>query len=1466
MSHKKGEKNKQWSRVEAKTTVRGSPIPGVQMLELHRLGNFPLVQQQLHAAMKAKYGPVADFIKGKPRYVPTMTDVERLDAAMSQEQVEMLQEKALTRYLDRVEKAEDDYVKIFGEIESICDTNLREKLERMDEYTDAAETQDTEALWNTIKSLVCDDGNDQNPAERKFRALSKYNNERMFNNESLSTFYNRFKLRYEACKTLGVAGFQDESEAVVRQFYAKLDGARYAALYRDKVNLVNRNIDNWPVTLLGAYADVERWIPPRATDATFNRPTAFAVAENTGAKSSKYPCHICGKTGHWKANCPDAKESSDEKEKGTKEVPEFQEKKTKKKLKSKSRKVHFANYTTEEVTDKYFEYCNYSFLTNAFRNHAGSKVPKGKFVFDTGADVHVCTDATLFTPAEPPEHIEIIGVEGKVIRAPVGQLMCLGRCILLPGCPVSLISCHELEARKFTINYISGIKYEVHVSDELSLHFNKLNGGTMYVCDVAARASELGRVASSIMLSATVSQRLQTYSKREQTGISKVLDLQRSLGYPSRKEIANAIRNGVIIDCPITIDDIQRTEYVYGRSVPELKGKSVKPKNADYNIVKIDKNTDEYQLMYCDIMYINNTSFIVSVIKPMNLLLCSYCDNMRNAKNYGDLIMSHVDILRSQQFIVDKVYIDEERGMIGCKQLLSQNGIELIIAAKGDHVGTAERAIRVIKDRCRCILSELPWRIPVSWTKYIVFYTCNRINALPRLVSGTMCSPRELFRGIKLNYKKDLNLCFGDYVQAYRAPLKSNSMESRTAAAIALYPKDNHTHAWVFMDIITGYTFSSTKWNVLPIPDIVIDRINSFDETMKVERVRADELPPPLIDLRVNGNNIDEIVSDDNGKLDDMVAKRTIVSNSTTMPRLPTDEEIGDDIGETIKQTNHENATTDIASNDHVDNNEQEMGTIYIDGLRRSARVNPILECYNISFKKACQEYGVIARNAVMDEVRQMIDKGVFEIMESDTIPKGVDILNSHIFLKLKSNGILKARLVAGGNTMDRSVYGKDVRSSPTVHLENLLLQIGYAAMNNMSICSMDIEGAYLEADLPEPIYMRLSKDATESLNSLAPATYGRTIVVKLKKALYGLVVSSKLWYDKLKGVLLKLGLTVHHYDSCVFVGVYRNANIILSCYVDDLLLCYDGDNELPNKFVSELKKHFTAVKLDTSNPLVHVGLEISKIPTGYVITMTRYENDLITFVDIGEATVVCPNHADMLDEHDSVLLVAKESKYYHTVVAKLLYLAKRTRPDILTAVSILCGRVLNATEYDLQLAMKVIKYLNGTVGYGLHFDKGQPMDQLLTYCDAAYGIDTEFKSRTGIVVLYAGAPIYAKSSKQAMVTKSSTEAELVALCDGVTIALACRNFILGIGVDMRHCVIYEDNKAVLELIKTEGPFSMRTRHLSVKLFFTKQFVDDGTLKVKYCNTDDMIADVLTKPLTGVKFRTLRDMLISKSQ
>ena len=55
----------------------------------------------------------------------------------------------------------------------------------------------------------------------------------------------------------------------------------------------------------------------------------------------------------------------------------------------------------------------------------------------------------------------------------------------------------------------------------------------------------------------------------------------------------------------------------------------------------------------------------------------------------------------------------------------------------------------------------------------------------------------------------------------------------------------------------------------------------------------------------------------------------------------------------------------------------------------------------------------------------------------------------------------------------------------------------------------------------------------------------------------------------------------------------------------------------------------------------------------------------------------------------------------------------------------------------------------------------------------------------------------------------------------------------------MKQCIVYKDNKSVLELIKANRSFSRRTR------FFSKQFVDDGAWKVKYCSTESIVADVL---------------------
>ena len=59
-------------------------------------------------------------------------------------------------------------------------------------------------------------------------------------------------------------------------------------------------------------------------------------------------------------------------------------------------------------------------------------------------------------------------------------------------------------------------------------------------------------------------------------------------------------------------------------------------------------------------------------------------------------------------------------------------------------------------------------------------------------------------------------------------------------------------------------------------------------------------------------------------------------------------------------------------------------------------------------------------------------------------------------------------------------------------------------------------------------------------------------------------------------------------------------------------------------------------------------------------------------------------------------------------------------------------------------------------------------INHLTVYCDAAFGIDDKYCSRTGIIIMSCGAPVLCKSNQQGMVAKLSSEAELVALCDGV--------------------------------------------------------------------------------------------------
>ena len=115
------------------------------------------------------------------------------------------------------------------------------------------------------------------------------------------------------------------------------------------------------------------------------------------------------------------------------------------------------------------------------------------------------------------------------------------------------------------------------------------------------------------------------------------------------------------------------------------------------------------------------------------------------------------------------------------------------------------------------------------------------------------------------------------------------------------------------------------------------------------------------------------------------------------------------------------------------------------------------------------------------------------------------------------------------------------------------------------------------------------------------------------------------------------------------------------------------------------------------------------------------------------------------------------------------------------------------------------------------------------------------------------------KCSKQKIVTRSSTEAESVALSDAVSLAAYSMNFLKGQGYNVS-CNLMQDNTSTIRLAENGRSNSDRTRHIGVRRFFVKQYLEDGSMKMEHCPAKEMVADLLTKPLQGDLFRTLRDM------
>jgi hypothetical protein len=151
-------------------------------------------------------------------------------------------------------------------------------------------------------------------------------------------------------------------------------------------------------------------------------------------------------------------------------------------------------------------------------------------------------------------------------------------------------------------------------------------------------------------------------------------------------------------------------------------------------------------------------------------------------------------------------------------------------------------------------------------------------------------------------------------------------------------------------------------------------------------------------------------------------------------------------------------------------------------------------------------------------------------------------------------------------------------------------------------------------------------------------------------------------------------------------------------------------------------------------------------------------------------------------------------------------------------------------------------------------------------WVDAAFAVHPDMRGHTGAAMSMGKGAIYSSSTRQKINTRSSTEAELVGVEEAMTGIVWTRNFLESQRVTIRDNVVYQDNQSAM-LLENNGTASSgkRTRHINIRYYFVKDRIDNGELRVEYCPTEEMLADILTKPLQGALFRKFRDRLLNIS-
>jgi len=305
------------------------------------------------------------------------------------------------------------------------------------------------------------------------------------------------------------------------------------------------------------------------------------------------------------------------------------------------------------------------------------------------------------------------------------------------------------------------------------------------------------------------------------------------------------------------------------------------------------------------------------------------------------------------------------------------------------------------------------------------------------------------------------------------------------------------------------------------------------------------------------------------------------------------------------------------------------------------------------------------------------------------------------------------------------------------------------------------------------------------------------------------------------------------------------------------------GKPQALSQFEDEIKQVYD-ITVQRGFKHSYIGLDIiqSKHDGSIIVSQKGFHKELINKYseDIkGIRSYKVPCDASITQDPPEGSEIFSKERYAGAVMS-LMWLSRLTRCDIAFSVNVCSRRCRAPTRWCWQHVLRVLAYLNQTGVYGIIYEK-KPNPMFRISCDASHGIYPSGRGHQMVILTWGSGIIAGYSRVMRLITLSSTESEHVAVNDGCTLGIHADHMATEMGLkSYGKIIVYQDNTSTIWLTANEGNF-VKNRHIKIRRNYVKEQVIKGKVIVLYQRTEDMVADIGTKPVTSTVLNRHMDTL-----